>query len=145
MAVNIKKKAKSTEKTETKGILPADKEGNINVGEGTLLIDGNPIGDVEELQIELNKPSAHLSVEYPDGTVKNIDFEVKQASGYIGPTVNVGLSLAFTKNTGNYENVKAQVSIHIPCSHEEIEDTYSFVKEWAEEKINEIAEAENEE
>jgi len=152
MPVNIKKKGTKKTNTPSKGnntkennsVLPSDNKGGIHVGEGTLMLDGNPIGDIEELEMQINQPSANLSVEYSDGTVKNLNFEVKQASAYIGPTVNVGISLAFTKNTGNYENVKAQVSIHVPCAHEEIEDTYEFIKGWAEEKINEINQAEDE-
>lgn len=131
MPVNIKKKKEPVKKTK------------IEVAkEATILVDGDPVQDGEELHMAIINPKAHLSVEYPDGTVKNLDFKVSKGSTYIGPVVNVGISLAFTHNSGNYSNTKCQVSIHVPCSHEEIEETYEFVKDWAEEKINELHEQE---
>lgn len=60
------------------------------------------------------------------------------------PMANVGVSLAHTKNLGNYESVKVQVSLHIPCEDNEIDKSFEYVKDWVDTKIaNVVTEIEN--
>ena len=56
------------------------------------------------------------------------------------PTANVGLTVALTKNLGNYESCKFSVSLHMPCLpiEEDIEDTFAAVKAWVDAKTTEI-------
>ena len=53
---------------------------------------------------------------------------------------NVGFSLAVTKNLGNYENVKASVSLYMPCKEEDIDSTFTKVKSWVDDKVEEVVE-----
>jgi len=133
--VTSKKKSVNKPKTASKKDHPT---ANIakQSKETKLVVDGHEVSDGEV--INMKEPTGQVSLEYPDGTTKNIQIKLANASNYIGATVNVGISLGLTVNIGNYENVKAQVSIHIPCSHEEIEDTYEFAKEWADDKLEEL-------
>ncbi len=58
----------------------------------------------------------------------------------VGTPANVGLSAAFTKNLGNYESIKMQVSLHMPCDPEKIEETFVEVKEWVDAKMSSLME-----
>jgi len=149
MPVKIKKKSTATEEEEapkkakqkpvakkTVAKKPETKDIAKQSKETKLLVDGDEVSDGEIFNMK--EPTGNVSLEYPDGTTKNIQIKLANASNYVGPTVNVGISLGLTVNIGNYENVKAQVSLHVPCSHEEIEDTYEFAKTWVDDKIEEL-------
>lgn len=55
------------------------------------------------------------------------------------PLANVGFGVGMTKTTDvQYENVKFDVRINIPCGLEEIDDIFTFAKDWAQTKLNEV-------
>ena len=56
------------------------------------------------------------------------------------PTCNVGVSMSFTKNLGNYESLKVSVSLFAPCTPtaEDIEATYEQVKGGVDGKVSEV-------
>lgn len=58
-----------------------------------------------------------------------------------GPCATVTVGMGITKNLGNYESIKFNVSIAIPCAVDvdEIEETYTSGREWIDGKINEFS------
>lgn len=54
------------------------------------------------------------------------------------PMCNVGISGGFTRNIGNYNSVKIQVSLHIPCAEDDIESTFDYIQDWVDEKMGSI-------
>lgn len=52
------------------------------------------------------------------------------------PLANVGLSVAFTKNLGDYESLKVDVSLHLPCDWESVDEAFAAVEEWVLEKLD---------
>lgn len=54
------------------------------------------------------------------------------------PVCNVGMSLGATMNIGNYEAMKIQVSIHIPCHAKDIEPVFGFARDWCGEKLETV-------
>jgi hypothetical protein len=64
--------------------------------------------------------------------------EVVDEKMFKDPPCNVGVSVGFTRNMGNYESMKFQVSINIPCAMEDVDEAYIAGKEWVEERVNKI-------
>lgn len=96
--------------------------------------------------VEAKQAHANVSVEdSTNGTVTETIEKVGEAKKYTEPTCNVGMSMGFTKNTGNYENVKVTVSLHVPCLHDEIEDSYEYAKTWVDDKLTAVREEMDEE
>lgn len=84
------------------------------------------------------KGVANVTKENPDGTIEEERVEVTEGKDYPEPTCNVGYSGGFTKNIGNYNSYKINVSIHIPCEHQEIEEVYEFAQGWVDERVDTI-------
>ena len=61
------------------------------------------------------------------------------------PPCNVGVKVGATINTGNYSSMRFDVTLNVPCTHDEIDSVFEFAKTWCDSKaeviINEIEEA----
>lgn len=81
-----------------------------------------------------------VSKTFNDGSVVDETEVVKEAVLMDQPPANVGVSCGVTRNIGNYESLKFQVTINIPCvaDAQDIEDTYEQAKNWVDGKIDEI-------
>lgn len=92
---------------------------------------------VEEPQYEAKQTVATITKEYKDGSIDETK-EVLSEDMFDGPTANIGVTVGMTKNLGDYNNIKFQVSIHMPCrpDAEDIEETYNNCREWVDEKVN---------
>jgi len=55
-----------------------------------------------------------------------------------GTPANVGFTRAETKNLGNYESRKTQVSLHMPCKPEDVNATLKFVTDWTNCKMEQV-------
>jgi len=53
---------------------------------------------------------------------------------------NVGMKVGMTKNLGNYESVRIDVSLYVPCVNDAdvINDTFELVNTWVDIKMAEI-------
>lgn len=67
--------------------------------------------------------------------------EVVSEVVYDQPTCNVGFRAGVTRNMGNYNSLRVEVSLFMPCYPQEIEDTFAFTKEWVDNKMNETIES----
>lgn len=47
----------------------------------------------------------------------------------------VGYELSYTMNLGNFNSTRINISLKIPCLHEEIEDVFKYGKTWVDSKI----------
>lgn len=55
----------------------------------------------------------------------------------------VGFKMGYTKNLGNYESVRVEVSLVLPTYTENVEHAYKVAKDWADNKLTEaVAEIE---
>lgn len=98
-----------------------------------------PAGEVQEHDVK--EVVAQTTTKNADGT-ETTEQEVLGTVVASAPMANVGISMGMTRNIGDYNNVKYQVSLHIPCAvdPEEIEATYNEGKEWVETKLNTLIE-----
>lgn len=78
-----------------------------------------------------------VSIKHADGSETQVEVPIKEIL-VNKPMINVGMSAAHTKNLGNYSSAKISVSLHVPCEAIDLEDTYSFVKDWVNTKMVEV-------
>lgn len=91
-------------------------------------------------KIEGKQAQATVSRKTKDGAVKESTENVGPVKMFEDPPCNVGMTAAMTINLGDYNSAKVQVSLHVPCKHEEIDETFDFAKEWVETKVNTLVE-----
>ena len=54
------------------------------------------------------------------------------------PMCNVGMKLGYTKNIGQFESLKFEVSLYMPCTHKQLDATALFVQGWCDDKLTRI-------
>lgn len=64
------------------------------------------------------------------------------AKMFDSPPATVGLKCGVTKNQGNFESIRIDVSLFLPCvpNPEDVEATFEEVKDWVDTKLNSIVE-----
>lgn len=79
-----------------------------------------------------------LTVKHPDGSETEEVESIPADTPVSAHPVMVGVSIGITRNLGNFESIKAQVSITIPCDPDpdEIDETYASAKDWVDARIN---------
>lgn len=93
-----------------------------------------------EAKVEVKQAVATVSKLHSDGSTEETKELVGAPQQFTAPMANVGVSLGMTKNLGNYNNIKFQVSLHIPClpTAEEIDNAYEEAKAWVDSKVEQI-------
>lgn len=78
-----------------------------------------------------------ISVKHKQGgeTVEKTTTEPLHTDGTL-----VGFKMGYTKNLGNYESVRVEVSLVLPTYTENVEHAYKVAKDWADEKLSEAVE-----
>jgi hypothetical protein len=51
------------------------------------------------------------------------------------PPCNVGFSASRTVNLGNYESLRVEVSLHVPCDQEEVDEAFDAAQVWVQERL----------
>lgn len=91
----------------------------------------------ETTNIKTGKAVANVTKENPDGSFEDKAEQVGEDRMFVDPPCNVGYSagvtLPFPDN--RYSNAKFSVSLHVPCTHDEINETYDFAAEWVDERM----------
>ena len=90
--------------------------------------------------MEIKRGEATVSKTNPDKTVEEERITVGEDRLFDEPPCNVGMSSGFTLPDKGiaYANTKVSVSLFVPCAHDEVEETYEFVKNWVSEKSNDL-------
>ena len=73
-------------------------------------------------------------------TEEEVREDVGEPQMFTDPPCNVGFSAGLTINLGDFNNAKVQVSINVPCKHDEIDETFEFTKRWVDDNISELQE-----
>jgi hypothetical protein len=74
-------------------------------------------------------PAAAVTEEIPVSTVVSDE-----------QLASVGVSMGFTKNLGNYESAKVQVTLTVPCHNDmaSIDQTYKYAEDWVNDRLSKI-------
>lgn len=89
--------------------------------------------------LELVQPTAHVTKQKKgDAHTQEAQEPVGGPVAYEQPTCNVGARMGMTKNLGNFESLRVEVSLFMPCYPHELDDVYKFTKEWVDSRIEEI-------
>ena len=69
-------------------------------------------------------------------TEKNEVLEEKMmVHEFASSPAEVGFSLGMTMNIGDFESVRLDISVKMPCYVEEVDDAYVYVQKWAEDRL----------
>lgn len=66
--------------------------------------------------------------------------ELAASEGSVGPWCEVGVDMSYTHNLGNYQSARVGVMLKVPCLHGEVDDVYSFAKEWVDQRMQSMME-----
>jgi hypothetical protein len=80
---------------------------------------------------------ALISKKFKDGSEVDSQVPVGDLQTFTAPHATVGLSMAVTRNLGNYESVKMSVSLFMPCENNEtaMQETFDEVKGWVDTRV----------
>ena len=83
-----------------------------------------------------HKATAKATIEKKGMPVQEKEFKMGEVLS-TEAMANVGVAVGMTKNLGNYESVKVQISLHMPCApdSEVIDQTFAFIEEWVDKKM----------
>ena len=86
---------------------------------------------------EVDTVKGIITIKNADGSEEVKELPIKEVF-VTKQMVNVGMSAATTINLGNYSSAKVTVSLYVPCEAVELEDTYDFITDWVNGKMNKI-------
>lgn len=97
-----------------------------------------PQGGVEPIN-KVVLVTGTVETTHKDGSIETKE-EILAEINTKEATALVNVSMGLTKNLGNYESLKIQIGITIPClpTGEDIEATYEQAKAWVDEKVSEV-------
>lgn len=80
---------------------------------------------------------ASVSKIFKDGTISDHHENVGEVKMFTSPAANVGLTMAVTRNLGNFESVKMSVSLFMPCdaTPAALQHTFDEVKDWVDTRV----------
>lgn len=139
------KKPKKKAAPKKKQTSPLWQEGNFG-GPGDTVSVSVPLDDVSlQIDAEIKKLKGHdtkakVTLTTADGATveKTIDVPVPHKEPQPAPACSIGFQAGQTFNLGNYNSAKVSIILTMPCQAAEIEDTYSFIKEWVNAKMVEL-------
>lgn len=93
-------------------------------------------------KVQAKSGKASISKKNGDGSVENTEESVGEVQMFEDPPCNVGYSagIVLPMPDNQYSNVKYQVSLNIPCSHDEIDEAYDYAEEWVDTRVNKLVE-----
>ncbi len=89
-------------------------------------------------KVTVHETGGDVVITHPDNTIEEKHINVKEPEGYAGPVCNVGFKMGMTKNLGNYESVRIDVSLYLPCYTSEIETVFEYAREWVDDRMDEV-------
>lgn len=93
----------------------------------------------DQEQIEGKKGTLSVTVKRTQvGTVKEDSEEREQieVSRFVTDPAYVTVAVGVTKNLGNYESLRMEVRVSLPCYIEEVDETYFTAKEWVDTRMD---------
>lgn len=96
-----------------------------------------PVGGLKKKKKLKTASEAQVTtVKFPDGSVTEKHTETQHP--FEVPVCDVQLSAGQTVNIGNYNSVRFSVSLKMPCEPKDVDSTYEFVKNWVDNKMQEL-------
>lgn len=94
------------------------------------------------LKIEKKQPVADVTVGKKGESEKVAQIPVGDAVLIDKPMANVGMKVGKTFNLGNYESLRVDISLYLPCEPDDqsVSDTFDLVNTWVDKKMGEIVE-----
>jgi len=137
MAMVIKKSGSASGPKVVKKPAKVDMEAGIEAVEVKQKAEVPPAP--EEAKSEFKSIKSQVVIKHADGSESSKE-EVVGGEMFNEPPANVAINIGLTRNLGNYESIKFSVSLSVPTLNKEadIEQAFSFAKEWVDSKVNQI-------
>lgn len=90
----------------------------------------------KKVKAEVKQGKGEVKIKNLDGS-ETLEESIVSEVAYTDPTCNVGFRASATRNQGNYNSIKVEVSLFMPCYPQELDDTFTFIKEWVDGKMAE--------
>lgn len=84
------------------------------------------------------KGKGYSSVDHPTGASEHTPMETPGKLLSVEPMATVSVSLGQTMNTGNYNSVRIDVGVTIPCPVKDLDATHDYALEWVDEKFGSL-------
>ena len=98
------------------------------------------INYVKDEKVLIGNGKAEVEVHDKHGQIIESSEQLDDKVLFTEPPLNVGVSLGFTKNTGDYNSLRATVTVNMPCKLEDLDATYEKAKDWVDSKLEELSE-----
>lgn len=102
-------------------------------------LDPTPEAEPVKEPVHLTAKQGHASVstKFKDGSEVNEELPVGALVSSTTPLASVTVSMAVTRNLGNYESVKMMVSLTLPCPSTEtdLDEAFAEAKGWVDTRV----------
>lgn len=92
----------------------------------------------KEGELVLKEAKGSVTIQADNDLENTKPYPELSAQVFDGPNCNVGYKMGYTKNLGNYESMRIDITINVPANYDQLEDAFEFAKEWADEKMNAV-------
>jgi hypothetical protein len=89
--------------------------------------------------MQIKQGVATTTIKHPTGVEETKEEPVGEPQGFVGPTCNVGMKVGHTRNLGNYESLRVDITLNMPCYQDEIDLIVEFERKWLFEKMDETS------
>jgi hypothetical protein len=91
--------------------------------------------------IKTHVGDAQTSVHHPTGAEEVVNEKVGEGKleankAMCVPSIRYGQTI----NTGNYNSVRIEIGLSVPCEHGELEEVYDFILGWIDDKASALVE-----
>ncbi len=92
------------------------------------------------VKIEYKQPIGKVEIQEKGKDLKVTEIKVGEAIFVDKPMANVGMKVGMTKNLGNYESVRVDISLYMPCLTDDvsISETFDLIENWCDLKMQGI-------
>jgi hypothetical protein len=99
--------------------------------------DGSGIDEEPSAKYNSSQPTASIIHKHKDGSETETQETVGGLKKFSSQPSVVTLSMAVTRNLGNFESVKMMVSLSMPCENSDIarEEAFNEVKGWVDNRV----------
>lgn len=95
------------------------------------------------MPVQLKKKSGTGTTSVQDKQTNTEKVEQETIPGTVletHPFAEVGVEASMTRNLGNYESLRLQCSVRLPCAPDEIDDTFENAQNWVNSKMEALLE-----
>ncbi len=68
---------------------------------------------------------------------KRVEVDERQVVPGLSGQASVGFKLGHTKDLGNFESLRVDISVHVPCDIDDVDEAFEASEQWVTDRMNE--------